>query len=156
MANTFIADCKAAYHQDQDAVQVIAMVADPETESSLHRALKTAKVELLFNNTVQDTIHFDFEAYVVPTEPHPSGEGLVVLDEDLGDFKLFFFHYPRSVELQVKLSVELTDGRKANALRPVMFERTSDDPVDWSNPVLEGRPDPNWKRKVILDYKRPQ
>lgn len=153
--SSFVIDCKAAYHQDQDAIQVISIIADPDGKS-LHTALNKARVDLLFNRTVQDSITFGQEAYLIPVTRHESGEGWDVHEDELGDFKVFFLHYPRYEDLEVELTVELLDGRKSRAIRPVGFERTSDDPVDWTNPVLQGRSDPNWKLQPFVDYKRPK
>lgn len=152
MADPIIVECKSEYHGDQDVIQVIGILATPEGVS-LHRSLLEAKFSLLFNGVAQGVIPVTQESYVIPTERHESGEGWNVLEDELGDFKGFFYHYPRSRELEVEWYVKLKDGREARARRPVLIQNETKYPY---NPILAGHPEPEWKKQVIRDYERPR
>lgn len=154
MAN-FIIDCKSVYHGDQDIIQVLAIISD-EAGNSLHAAIDQAKVSLLLNRVEQDTIWFGQEAYVIPVERHESGEGWNVKEDELGEFRLFFHHYPRSQQLDTELWVKLVDGREARAIRPIGFERDEENRDRLHNPLLSGRADPSWVKERIRDFERPQ
>lgn len=156
MADPIIVECKAEYHGDQDIIQAMGIVSTTEGES-LHTAIKEAHFNLLFDKNIQGTIPVTGEAYIVVTKRHESGEGLEVLEDELGEFRAFFSHFPRSKDLEIEWSVVLKDGRTSRAIRPVQFDRDDTEyPVTHDNPILALRSEPFWKRKVIRDYKRPR
>ncbi len=145
-----IADLKASYHGDQDTVQVIAIVADQDSEGnyfSLHTLIDTATIELVYYDNVVASASFTEEHYFEDPDS----------DDPIGEFRISFLHYPVKRELKARLDVTLTDGKTAQALRTVESER---DPVnhkpDHTNPLLAGRPDLHWGIKKTIDYDRNQ
>jgi hypothetical protein len=152
MADPFIVDCKSEYDKETDIIHAIGICATPEGQS-LHRYIRSAHFELLLEKNVQNSIEVPPEAYVIKVERHESGEGFNILDDELGEFRAFFSHYPRSRNLNLRWTVELKDGRKGSALRPVQY---GDDAVAYGNPFLASRSEPLWKKEVIRDYKRPR
>jgi hypothetical protein len=122
------------------------ILADEDDEgniSSLHTAIKEAKVELVYHDNVVGTAPILEEHYIPPEE-----------GEAVGDFRPFFIHFPLQKELKVKFSVELLDGRTAEALRSVNKQRDPDHEVHLENPAIRGRPKLNWPYTDTLDYNR--
>lgn len=139
----FVADCKAVYHGDQDSIQIIAIIAS-EAGQSLNAQIKSARVDLIYNDHTIDTIEFTSEHYIIPSDDI----------NGLGDYRLFFFHLPVRHELEVAIDVELINGQKSHTLRPVGREKDPDEGADFSNPMLAGRDPLDWKLIERIDYRR--
>lgn len=142
---TAILETKASYHGDQDAVQVIVILADSVDGHSLHSSMGTAHCDLVYHNHVVASQLFTPEAYISPGD---------ISNGEIGEFRLCFFHPSLRHELEVIVEVSLTSGEELRVIRQVGRERDPDATVDMTNPLLDSKQPLTYPKLPGVDYAR--
>ena len=138
-------DCKAEFHGDQDAIQALGFVTTDDQQTSLHSYIKEAYFRLIHMNHVIDSIEVKKEHYLPPDQTEQT---------NIGEFRVFFHHYPTRRGLEIRFAVTLLDNKHAEAQREVGAFR--DKKIDNSNPLLAGREAIVWPLEEGIDYHRKQ
>lgn len=138
-------DCKAEFHGDQDAIQALGFVTTDDQQTSLHSAIKTAYFHLIHMDHIISSIEVREEHFLPPDSTEQT---------TIGEFRVFFHHYPTRRGLEIRFDVTLLDGKHAEAQREVGAFR--DTKADNSNPLLAGRESLDWPLVAGIDYHRKQ
>lgn len=138
-----IIDCKAEYHGDQDAIQVLGVLATDDQLTSLHDAIDTAYFHLVYMDHVIGTIEVKKEHYLPPGPDEST---------PVGEFRAFFHHWPTQRGLHVRFEATLLNEETAEAQREVGAFR--DNETNVSNPMLANREALDWPLLPGIDYHR--
>lgn len=125
-----ILEATAKYFTLPDSIQVAILVLEDDYVSAAPK-ITTGTVQILQGEVSMFTETFDRQHTVLWTDPSVS--------EDRGQFYFFLHHPPIQQNMQVRVTIQLSDGRHASQTIPIDITSSDVEHDVWQNPALAGR-----------------